>query len=373
MPLRVAIDATSLIGRRTGIGRFAARAIEGLAARPADEIELRAFAVTWRGRSALAQVVPPNVRTGHPPLPARPLHWLWERFDGPRIDAIIGRHDVVHGPNYVVPPGRGARVVSVHDLTAVFYPELCEPHTRRFPTMVRRAVAGGAFVHTDCDAVRAEVIEHFDAPPERVCTVPLGFDPLPPGPAGRGAELAGSPDYIVAVGTIEPRKDYPTLVAAFDRIAGAHPHLRLAIVGAPGWGQVDFDAARRGARHGERIVVLGGVDDGDRNALVREARLLAYPSVYEGFGFPPLEAMSAGVPVVATRVPAVVETVGDAAELVDVGDAEALAAAIERVLCDEARRRELIDAGRRNVDRFDWRAMCDGLYHLYGRAKEAAQ
>jgi glycosyltransferase involved in cell wall biosynthesis len=365
-PLRLAIDATPLLGARTGIGRFAARLIDGLAADPS--LTVTAYAATWRGRGELAGLLPSSVRPVRRPMAARPLHWLWQRRNGPPIEWWTGGVDVVHGTNYVVPPTRRAqRVVSVHDLTAVHFPEMCTPHTRTFPALIARAVDDGAWIHTDADSVRHEVIDHFDASPDRVVTVPLGFDPMPAADPAEGHRIAGGDRYIAAVGTIEPRKGYPGLVRAFDRLAARDASLRLVIVGASGWGTEDFNRAITAADHRDRIVHLDAIDDHDRAALIRGAHVLAYPSVYEGFGFPPLEAMSADVPVVASAAGAVPEVVGDAAILVPVGEDLALADGLEQAIYDPEVREDLVARGRSRIANYSWDATTRGMLDLYRR------
>ena len=365
-PLRLAIDATPLLGARTGIGRFAARLVEGLAAD--GSVDVLAYAATWRGRGDLAALLPPSIHHNGRPMPARPLHGLWRRRSGPAIQWWTGEVDVVHGTNYVVPPARRAkRLVSVHDLTAVHFPEMCTPHTRTFPAMIARAIADGAWVHADAEFVRNEVIEHFGAPPERVVTVPLGFDPVPEADAAQGHRLAGGDRYIASVGTIEPRKGYPGLVRAFDRLAARDESLRLVVVGADGWGVDEFRRAVDAAKHRRRIVHLGSINDHDRAAVIRGATVLAYPSVYEGFGFPPLEAMSAGIPVVAAAAGAVPEVVGDAAIVVAVGDDHGLADGLEQAIYDPAVREDLVARGRSRIAQYSWADMTRGMIDLYHR------
>jgi glycosyltransferase involved in cell wall biosynthesis len=284
---------------------------------------------------------------------------VWSRWDAPPVEWWTGRVDVVHGTNFVVPPSRrAARLVSVHDLTAVRFPELCSPVARRYPALVRRAVEGGASVHTGAHAMVGEICEAFAIAEERVHVVRWGITPplvTPPRRAG--------PPYVLGLGTVEPRKDFPLLVAAFDQLAHAHPDLLLRIVGPPGWGATALDAAVSASPNAGRIRREGWVDD--IATVVAGAAVFAYPSVYEGFGLPPLEAMGYGVPVVATSTGAVPEIVGDAADLVPVGDADALAAALLRVIDDAEHRRQLVAAGPRRVAGFTWPPAARAMRDLY--------
>jgi len=365
---RVAVDLTSLLDRLTGVGVFVRELTTHLAARP--DVSLTGYAVTWRGRHRLAEVAPAGVAVVDRPMAARPLHELWRRIDHPRIDRWIGRHDVVWGPNYVVPPTRAGALVTVHDLTTVHYSELADGFTLAYPDLVRRAIHRGAWVHTPSAFVRDEVIAHFGAEPDRVVAIPHGVAAPAAacsGPRGEGARLAGGDRYVLAVGTVEPRKDLPTLVAAFDALAADDPHLRLVIAGADGWGAEALSKAIAAARHGDRVVRLGWVDDTGRAALLREATVFAYPSRYEGFGLPPIEAMAAGIPVVATSAGSLPEVCGDGADLVPPQDPEALAAALGRVLAERAHRDALVDRGHRVAAGYDWDVTAARFAELFGR------
>jgi len=369
-PMRVALDATPLLGERTGVGEFCVGALGGLSAR--DDLQVSAFAVSWRRRHGIVDQLPTGVRAVRRPIPARPALAAWRHASVPPIEWFTGEVDVVHGTNFVVPPARrAARVVTVHDLTVVRYPQLCDAPTLAFARLVRRAVGEGAFVHTPSQFVAEEVIEHFGAPPERVRAVHHG---IPAGAAGtgapnqtRGKARVGGP-YLLALGTIEPRKDFPRLVRAFDAIASSHPDLRLIVVGGRGWGAEAFDEAVASSRFRARIDATGYVDIAERESLLAGASVFCYPSVYEGFGLPPLQAMAAGVPVVATAVGAIPEVVGDAGVLVAAGDTAALAEAIAGVLDDARRRRQLIEAGERRRAEFTWEATAAGLATLYADA-----
>ena len=351
--LRVALDVGALLGPPTGIGVFTRRLVDGLATDP--QLQVTAWAATWRGRHQIRTVVPPAMTVATRPMAARPLRQLWKRVDWPPLQWWTGPVDVAFGPTYVVPPtGAAAAVMSVHDLTVLRHPELCTRDTLEYPGLVQRAVRRGAWVHTDTEAVAAEVIEAFGVHPDRVRCVPLAADTLPDASAADGVALAGGDRFILALGTVEPRKDLPALVAAFDQVASADSDVRLVIAGPDGWGTPQLDAAMAACTHRDRIVRLGWVDDVGRSALLRAASVLAYPSRYEGFGIPPLEAMSVGTPVVATAVAAVAEVCGDAAVLVPVGDTAALADALADVLADGATAHRLRAGGPRRAAEFSW-------------------
>ena len=363
LPLRVAADVTPLLTPRTGVGVYVGEMLAQLAAAH-PELELTGYAVTWRGRGRLAGAVPPNMRVVDRAMAARPLHQVWMRSDHPRIDRWIGRHDVVWGTNYVVPPTGACSVVSVYDLTPLRFPQLANEHTRTFPELIRRALRRGAWVHTMSSFVRDEIVEHLGADPDRVRVVAGGVRATPAGDPTPGHELAGGKRYVLALGTVEPRKDLPTLVAAFDDLAADDAELRLVIAGQDGWGAEELAAAIDRSAHRDRIVRLGWVAEDDRPALVRGATVYAYPSVYEGFGLPPLEAMSAGVPVVATRTGSLPEVIGDGADLVPVGDAAALAAAIGRLLTDDGHADDLVRRGHEVAARYSWIAAADQFVDL---------
>ena len=373
--LRLAYDATACLGPRTGVGVFTEEVLARLG--PRDDLDVTAYAVTWSGRGRLGSVVPEGVRVATRPMAARPLREAWRRADVPPIEWWTGPVDVVHGPNFVVPPARhAARVVTVHDLTPVRFPELCTADTLAYPGLIRRALRGGAWIHTPSQFVADEVVEAFGADPARVVAIPNGVTEIGPDVTGRdaaeGVRLAGSARYLLAIGTIEPRKDLPWLVDAFDVLAASHRDVSLVVAGPDGWGVADFERAVARAAHRARIVRFGWVGPDQRAALLRGATALAYPSRYEGFGLPPLEAMAAGVPVVATDAGALPEVLGDAADLVPVGAglaptarADALADALARVLDDDAHRARLVTAGRERAATYSWDATTARLVDLY--------
>ena len=331
------LDATPLLGPRTGVGRYVEHLVRELAG--LDSLDLVATAFTLRGAGALPAAVPAGVQVRHRPAPARALQAAWDRLELPPVEWLVGRADVVHGTNFVLPPlRRAAGVLTVHDLSYLRYPETVAAASLRYRTLVPRGLRRAAVVVTPSQAVAAEVKAEYGLG-DRVLATPLGVDegwfgatPMP------ATELTarGLPErYLLFVGTVEPRKGLPALLSALrllhdsDRVADPDtPPLVLA--GPPGWGPaLETAALPPGA-----VLSAGYLDTADLRRLVAGAALLAYPSVYEGFGLPPLEAFAAGVPVVASDLPVVREVTGELAALAPVGDAAALAAAVRATLAD---------------------------------------
>lgn len=358
--MKIAVDVTALHDARTGVGVVTAELLQRLVER--DDVDVVAYSVSWRGRGRLTELVPDGTSVATGPMAAQPLRQAWRRSDKPPIEWWTGPVDVVFGPNFVVPPARhAARVALVHDLTAWRFPELCTDDTRQYPALVGRAVAAGAHLITPSRAVAREAVSELGVAPERVHPVHWAPMAVTGGDAQAGRKKAGGDRYLLSLGTIEPRKDHALLVRAFDEVASTDPELRLVVAGPDGWGADRYRAAVDTARHKQRIVRLGYVDDQVRSDLLAGAVAFAYPSVYEGFGLPPLEAMAAGVPVVATDTGALPEVLGDAAILVPAGDVEALAAALRQVADDSAARNSMVDRGRQHAASFSWETATDGV------------
>jgi glycosyltransferase involved in cell wall biosynthesis len=321
--MRVALDVTPLIGPRTGIGEFVSGLAAELARRP--DVTVVPVAMTWRGRQ--------QAGAQHQPIPARLVQQLWLRTERAPITSWLGSVDVVHGTNYVVGPRdrRGTpRIVTVHDLATVKTPHLCDAPTLVFPQLVQRAVATGAMVQTDSDAVACDVREWLGIGTDRVKRIHPGVPPLgEPVPEGLDHRLAGRP-FVLSVGTEDPRKGLTVLAAAFGAIRREIPELQWVHAGAAGWGTEALVASLAGLDGGDLRAVhrVGRVTPAQRSWLLRHTQVLAYPSMDEGFGFPPLEALSVGTPVVATDVGSLPEVLGNMATIVPPSDPDKLAAAV---------------------------------------------
>jgi glycosyltransferase involved in cell wall biosynthesis len=347
--VRVAFDATALITGRTGIARY----IEELTvALRATGVDVRRFAV---GRAA--EQVPPDVR--HLRVPLRVVQRAWTLVRTPTAERLAGPADLVHATSLVPPPTRLPIVSTVHDLAALEHPAL---HPRRSLDQLRAQVDAldrAAVVLSVSHATAAALAARgFSA--DRIVVTPLGVTP----PRDEGLAPPPGP-YLLAVGGLVPRKGLDTLVAAMAHVPA---DVRLMLAGPSG--EAEPELRQRAAAPGVsgRVKFLGAVDEAQLAALYRGALALCFPSVSEGFGLPVVEAMAAGVPVIASDIDVVREVAGDAAVKVPVGDVSAWAHEIGRLVDDAGERRRLIDLGRRRATVFTWEATARGTLAAYERA-----
>lgn len=354
-PLRVAFDVGPLSGPRTGVGHAVASMRESLLA--IDDLELVDYIVSFRAR--------PAAGTRRLPLPAMLAHRLWAIADRPMADRYLGMPDVVHGTNYVVPPSRAARVVSVYDCWFLRHPALAGRDVHQAGLVLRRAIAGGATVHASSASTAAEISDLF--PASRVVTIPLAALPVPdPSIDPPIPSIAGRP-YIASIGTLERRKNVPLLIEAFAMLAAEHDEILLVLAGADGDDRAAINAAidLLDAATARRVVMTGRIDEPARSWLLRNAAVLAYPSLDEGFGFPVLDAMQVDVPVVASNRGSIPEVGGHAALLSEADDAAALAANLAAAAFDSATRARLVTAGKAQVATFSWARCAADLATLY--------
>jgi glycosyltransferase involved in cell wall biosynthesis len=370
--VRVLIDVSAVPARPVGAGVYTTSLAAGLAARPDVELHL----ATRHDDESRWATIAPGSQT-HPEVPSRrPLRLLWERTRGAALARHVGA-EVWHGPHYTMPAGLAcAAVVTIHDMTFFDHPEW---HERVKVAYFRRMIATAA-KHAEmlvCDsAFTAERLRAHVTPRRQVCVVPLGVDVgrFAPDNADAHDDLARlsargiEPPYLAFAGTFEPRKNIPTLIAAYARIAPAHPRLRLVLAGGDGWGTRDVRAAIEGSGVGTRIVRPGYVDDDTLSALFRRAEAVAYPSLQEGFGLPALEAMASGTPLVTSAGSALEEVVGNAAVLVAPTDTTALATALARVVDDEALAAQLRRDGSARAAEFTWTRCVESYVEAYEQA-----
>lgn len=348
-PISVALDA-HVVGRQKGGNETYALALAGgLAARP--DIELFAYVdgrAVWPGDRP--QGLHLRSLASHGPAVRIPVELP--------IRAALDRADLLH-VQYVAPPIiRTPVVTAVHDVSFEDVPESFPVMTRiRLRTLVRFAIRQSAAIVTPSEFSRSRILHYYGVDPSRVFVTPLALPralSLPDREAARGRTARlGLPDsFVLFVGQLSPRKNVARLVAATAEARARGAEVGLVLAGAPGREPEEVHAAIAAAGAEAWTQNLGYVDAPLLAALYATARVIAYPSLYEGFGLPVLEGMAAGVPVVASSTAAIPEVAGDAALLVDPTDVAALADAIVEAACNEATRARLSAAGPLRAARF---------------------
>ncbi len=385
--VRILIDYRPALRQRTGVGEYVHQLARALAEQRMDRsVERRAgdrraganadsvdvFTSSWKDRPAGTAVADlgPAVRLVDRRVPVRLLNAGWQRLGWPPVELLTGRsYDVVHSPNPVLIPSRGAaRLVTIHDLDFLLQPERTRGEMRHtYPAVVRRDAAAADGIIVVSQQMAGQVTELLHVDPDRVTVCPHGVprwapsDPLCPGnPEGH---------YVLFLGTLEPRKNVDGLLAAYAALCERRPDappLKLAgasVPGAEGWRATIAHPPLRG-----RVVYEGYIEEAGRQALYAGARLLVLPSFNEGFGMPVAEAMSLGVPVVASNRGALPEVSGDAALLVDPEDIAGISDAMERVLFDAELARGMAERGLRQARQFTWARAARLTREAYERA-----
>ncbi len=388
--LRIAIDYTTGVWPGAGVARYTRALVTALA-----EIDHRNRYTLFYGGRGLPRTTPeyaylqdllvrrPNLHVHELPASARQLGILWNRLRVPlTADRLIGGADVLHAPDFVAPPvARARRVITIHDLSFLIIPEVADPGNRAYLSRhVPSAARAADRIVAVSETTRQDVIERLRIRPDRVITVPNGvephFRPLPhvelvaAGSALR-ARWGLPARYILHVGTIEPRKNLVRLIGAFmGLVAGGHDDGHdLVLAGRRGWMYDSvFDAAEASGLR-ERIHFLNYVPEPDLPLLYNLATVFVYPSLYEGFGLPVLEAMACGTPVVAARTPALVELVGNAAMLIDPMDEASITVILELLLEDSNRRQTLYQAGLTRAARYPWSSAANLMLGVYAGLK----
>ena len=368
LPLRIGIDYTAAARETAGIGRYARELINAVL-----KLDTRnsyvlmtgsaGLGAAWtRQKAKLLQLSSPE----HLTIRSLPLtdDWLariWQRLRVPfPAELITGRVDLFYSPNFILPPllPKTPSLLTIHDLSFMRYPETFPEKLRAYlENAVPRSVNRATHIVADSEATRQDLISLLGVAPEKITPLLLGvssrFKPLEEEHERQQLRnrygIAERP-YILALGTVQPRKNYVRLMQALDPIA-EKLNVDLVIAGRPAWLS---EAILEEAANRSFVKMLGFTDDADLPALYRQSAVFAFPSLYEGFGLPPLEAMACGTPVIASSASSVPEAVGQAGLLIDPLDMQAWTTAIEQVLEDSDLRIRLISSGLAHSNQFTW-------------------
>jgi len=370
--VRVALDVSAVPDRPVGAGVYTVALARGLAAEPGIDLHLvaRRGDERWEGFAPGA-----TVHSVVPPL--RPARLAWEQAGAPRLARHLGPI-CWHGPHYSLPLRAPVpTVVTVHDLTFFDHPEWHErSKVTYFRPMIRAAVSRADAVVCVSAHTAARLRDRL-GPDGPVVVVPHGVDHerfRPAAASGPDLEALARhgivPPFVAFAGTIEPRKNLTSLVAAFARVAPAHPGLRLVLAGGDGWGADAVRDAIAGSGVATRVVRPGYLPDDALVALFRRAAVVAYPSREEGFGLNVLEALACGAPLVTSRGSATEEVAGTAALLADPDDEADLADGLRRLLDDPACAARLRSEGPIRAAEYTWTRSVAGHIEAYRTAVE---
>ncbi len=379
--MRIAIDYTAAMRQGAGIGQYVRSLVDALLA----EDSTNQYTLLTSGRPTKERPFPtgPNVRGRSIFIPDRYLNILWYRWRLPLSATLFsGQVDIYHGPDFALPPlGKKLRkVVTVHDLAFLEHPEYAVPELVAYLNkIVPEAVEAADVVTVVSEATRQGLIKYFHTPAEKITVVPIGVtphfrritDPILLGATQHKYELKHP--LVLGVGTLEPRKNHLNLIKAFAKAT----HKRngpamLAIAGGKGWLYEETQRVVADLKLENKVRFLGRVSDLELLTLYSMADIFAFPSFFEGFGIPPLEAMACGAPIITSDTSSLPEVVGDAAILVNPHDVNALSQAITRLIDNEGLREELRQKGFQRIQNFRWPQIARKMLAVYQRLYEGA-
>ena len=362
--VRILLDYRPALRERTGVGEYVHGLASALRAQLPAGDDLVLFSSSLRDRldrSAVPGAAAVDVR-----VPVRALNFAWHRLEWPPVEVFAGAADIVHAAHPLLIPSRRAsvRAITIYDLDFLDHPERTSAEIRRdYAPLVRAHAARADLVVTISRHSAAQIADRLQVPADRLVICRPGA----PAWTRRAEPAATGP--ILFIGTIEPRKNVAVLLSAYARVVEGRPQVPpLVLAGRAGHGSQDVLRRLREPPLAGRVQHLGYVDDATRRSLFDQASMVIVPSLEEGFGLPALEAMAAGVPVVASRRGALPEVIGDAGILVDAEDDVAFAAAIDALLADPVRRRSHADAGAARARGFTWEESAARLLAAYRSA-----
>jgi glycosyltransferase involved in cell wall biosynthesis len=374
--LRVLLDARTVGRRFSGVGNYVLELVRAFSALDVDA----EFLLCVHGASALRdRPLDPRFRFLETRISheSHPIGDVWENWILPSR-AARHRVDVIHGPAFLVPTrGSVATVVTIHDLVAFTHPETIPARYALYMRwLLRRVTRAASRVVTDSESVRADLTRILRVDHGCVDVVPLGVADRFRRPDDAAIDAVVSRlevprPYLLFVGNLEPRKNLPGLIRAFRRVRRTHgADLRLVVAGQIAWKGDAFRDALATGNPDNDIRVLGYVSPDDLPALYAGAAAFVFPSFWEGFGLPVLEAMACGAPVVASNAASLPEVAGDAAQFVDPHSEESIAGGILAVLQDPARRSALVARGFDRARSLSWRRTAEATLAVYERVRE---
>lgn len=372
--MRIVFDARCFFEIKTGVGYYAYNLIKHLLDIDEKNNYTLFYGVALRpSKEPLPDFSKKGVDTILIKYPGRIFDLVIDRFPSFRVDFLIGKYDVFHTPHFTPPPLRGKTIITVHDLVYCLYPQFF-PDSMIRPLLrhLSRAAREAKRIIAISENTKKDLVEVLGVEPEKIVVTYLAaselFRPIDDEERISIARKKYGIDseYIGFFGTIEPRKNVATLVKAYADLKRRNSlSYKLVLVGQKGWKYQDVFDTIASLRLEEDVVFTEYVAEEDLPLLVNGAEVVVYPSLYEGFGLPPLEAMACGTPVITSNTSSLPEVVGDAALMVDPQSVEELSLAMERVLSDISLKEEMIHKGLERAKMFSWEKVAKETIKVY--------
>jgi glycosyltransferase involved in cell wall biosynthesis len=374
--MRIGIDTTSAVMQGGGIGRYTRELVQATLAQDTDN-EYILFSASMPPDKSLPQIFPSNGRVTYKiaPVSEQWLYRLWYRARLPvSVQRFMGKLDIFHSPDFVLPPVSGSipTLLTVHDLSFVHFPEVYpEVLVNYLNKVVPWSVERATYILADSAATKQDLMETWQVPDEKVAVLYSGVgsafgrvedeDEIT---AVRQKYNLGDVPYLLSVGTVQPRKNYQMLIQAFAPLADKWPH-NLYIAGGKGWlyDEMMTEIERQGLTN--RVRFIGFVDDEDLPTLYSGASLYLFPSLYEGFGLPMLEAMACGVPVIASNVSSLPEVGGETAVMLPPHSPSEWTQTIDKILSSPEKQQKMVSLGYQKIQEFSWEKSSVQLLRIY--------
>lgn len=377
--MRIALDYTAAIRQGAGIGQYVRSLVHAMLEQDAHT----KYTLLTSGRPTKDYPFPlaDNVRGRSLFISDRYLNILWYRWRVPILaNYVTGPVDIYHGLDFVLPPlsKKTRKIVTVYDLAFLEHPETAFPTVATYLNkVVPEAVEQADVVAAISQATKQSLMTHYHTPAEKIVVIPCGVGPqfqrvtdLVALEAVRSKFALHQP-FIFSVGTLEPRKNHIGLIRAFHEVQQKKPSpLLLAIAGGKGWMYEETQELVKALKLEEQVRFLGRISEQELITLYSLAEMFAYPSFFEGFGIPPLEAMACGVPVITSTTSSLPEVAGDAALLVDPHDSHAIADAISRLAEDEQLRADLCQRGYKQIQHYTWAGAATKMLRVYQQVSQ---
>lgn len=372
--VRIAIDFRSTIGQPAGIGRFTNNLVKQIALLDSrNKYILYSFYPKMPNKEIKEFIKKhPNLSLKTHPVPGRVMRYLWDYFKIP-IEFSIGEVDIIHIMDFLIPKIKKARlIVTVHDISSILFPQWHTRYTRRWvKDRIHLAKENAHKIIVDSVHTKKDLVQRLDVSEDLITVIYGGvgeqFQPIKnQGVLNRVRERYNIKDkYLLFLGTLEPRKNIPGLIKAFHKIKNGFLNYQLVIAGKRGWKFQEIFKTVGELRLEDKVIFTGYLPEEDTPSLYSGAQAFVYPTLYEGFGFPPLEAMACGTPVITSNLSSLPEVMGEAGILIDPNNIDELSRAIESVLSNEDLKRELRAKGLRQAAKFSWKRCAQETLKVY--------